>query len=276
MLPSLGQLLSPLSQLFSSTCITNVHVNDFIRALAYLALPTASFYLSLYARLKSRNHVSNVLGGVTLLGGWLAPWVTPVLCPTTESLRRLASMQKITGECCSASPISPKPSRTTVVVAANLLPLVVVGTMKLVDLTFRESLPTYTSVPPSRSTTEIKPQSECVPPRARPDKHFSQPDWKVALLLLTELRYESFTPSPLRRRHPPPPPRYAEKQLLGMHVLAFCGFQLLPQDYSAVMALEVMLAIYIVWTSLQLCLRYPSSPPLFGPLYAAEDLGSFW
>jgi hypothetical protein len=38
----------------------------------------------------------------------------------------------------------------------------------------------------------------------------------------------------------------------------------------------VLLAIYIIWTSLELILRYQSSPALFGPLYRAHSIAGFW
>jgi hypothetical protein len=51
---------------------------------------------------------------------------------------------------------------------------------------------------------------------------------------------------------------------------------MLPQEHAVILALQVLLTIYILWTTLQLILRYHDSPPLFGPLYQADSLGGFW
>lgn len=122
--------------------------------------------------------------------------------------------------------------------------------MKVFDIfARRKSLPTYTADP-------------------------NPPAWLHALLLLTELRYESFTPNHIRvtKSHE----NFSEKAQLAIHTLLFIGLQLMPQTNPTVLALEVLLAIYILWTSLQICLRYKSSPALFGPLYLADSLQGFW
>jgi hypothetical protein len=99
-------------------------------------------------------------------------------------------------------------------------------------------------------------------------------DWLLAFILVTELRYESFTPNHIRvPRHQE---NFNEPIQLGLHILAFVILQSLPQVFPAVLAFEVLLAIYIIWTSLQLILRYKSSPALFGPLYLADSLTGFW
>lgn len=94
----------------------------------------------------------------------------------------------------------------------------------------------------------------------------------LALLLTTELRYESFSPNPIRSSHSP----FSESTDLLLHSVAFAVMQTLPQNLAPLLALEVLLAIYILWTSLQLVLRYHNSPPLFGPLYLADSLAGFW
>lgn len=132
----------------------------------------------------------------------------------------------------------------------NLRPLVAIGTMKMLDLFVRRnSLPKYSS-------------------GATP------PEYTLALLYITELRYESFTPNQIRV------PRYLENfnepMQLAIHTLIFSVLQSLPQKYPTVLALEVQFAIYIIWTTSQLVLRYKSSPALFGPLYAADSLTGFW
>ena len=122
--------------------------------------------------------------------------------------------------------------------------------MKLLDLwARRNSLPTYASgkVPP---------------------------DWILSLLLLTELRYESFTPNHVRvQKHQE---NFNEYFQLGIHIGIFTVLQSLPQVFSTVLAFEVLLAVYILWTSMQLVLRYKDSPALFGPLYLADSLTGFW
>ena len=125
-----------------------------------------------------------------------------------------------------------------------------IGTLKLLDIwARRNSLPTYTA-------------------GRRPA------DWLYALIIMTELRYESFTPNHIRV--PKHLENFNEPIQLGIHLLAFVLLQSLPQVYHTVLAFEVLLAIYIIWTSLQLVLRYKSSPALFGPLYLADSLTGFW
>ncbi|OBT92139.1 hypothetical protein VE01_10102 [Pseudogymnoascus verrucosus] len=94
----------------------------------------------------------------------------------------------------------------------------------------------------------------------------------LALLLTTELRYESFTPNPIRVSTSP----FSEPTDLALHIAAFAALQMLPQEHAVILALQVLLTIYILWTTLQLILRYHDSPPLFGPLYQADSLGGFW
>ena len=127
---------------------------------------------------------------------------------------------------------------------------VAIGTMKTLDIwARRNSLPKYTAGP-------------------RPA------DWLFPLIVITELRYESFTPNHVRV--PKFQENFDEPSQLGIHLLAFAILQSMPQYYPTVLALEVLLAIYIMWTSLQLTFRYKSSPALFGPLYLADSLTGFW
>lgn len=107
----------------------------------------------------------------------------------------------------------------------------------------------------------------------------------MALLLLTELRYESFTPNPIRLaplpRYPfPSSPQkrktfYSEPVQLLIHVALFAALQTLPQ-HAPVKAFGVLLSIWILFTGLQTVLRYKRSPPLFGPIFLADSLATFW
>jgi hypothetical protein len=132
----------------------------------------------------------------------------------------------------------------------NNIEIVAIGTMKLLDIwARRRSLPTYTAGDPPA-------------------------DWLFALIVLSELRYESFTPNHIRV--PKDQENFNEPLQLAIHVAAFVVLQSLPQVFPTVLAFEVLLAIYIIWTSIQLVLRYKSSPALFGPLYMADSLTGFW
>jgi hypothetical protein len=122
--------------------------------------------------------------------------------------------------------------------------------MKILDIwARRNSLPIYTAGP--------KPA-----------------DWLLSLIMITELRYESFTPNHIRV--PRNQENFSEPIQLGIHVLAFAVLQSLPQVFPTVLAFEVLLAIYIIWTSIQLIVRYKTSPALFGPLYLIDSLTGFW
>ncbi len=121
--------------------------------------------------------------------------------------------------------------------------------MKALDiLARRRNLPKYASSPPP-------------------------PEPLLALLLLTELRYESFTPNQIRR--PAHAETFSEPHQYLLHIAIFAVFQTLPQ-VPPVVAFEILLAIYIIWTSMQLLLRYKSSPALFGPLYHGTSLAGLW
>ncbi|KAJ9646546.1 hypothetical protein H2199_002595 [Coniosporium tulheliwenetii] len=88
-------------------------------------------------------------------------------------------------------------------------------------------------------------------------------DAVMGLLLLTELRYESFTPNQIR--HSAHEQSFSERHQYLIHIAI-----------SPVIAFEILLAIYVIWTSIQLLLRYKSSPVLFGPLYHGNSLASLW
>ncbi|KAI9835801.1 MAG: hypothetical protein M1838_005198 [Thelocarpon superellum] len=128
---------------------------------------------------------------------------------------------------------------------------IAIGSMKLLDLVARRR------APPRYTASETPPSG-----------------WLLSWIVLTELRYESFTPNPIRV--PPGAAGLSEAGQLAIHLGGFAVLQALPQDYAFVLALEVLLAIYIIWTSIQLVLRYKTSPLLFGPLYMANSLSSFW
>ncbi|KAI9806707.1 MAG: hypothetical protein M1825_006164 [Sarcosagium campestre] len=128
---------------------------------------------------------------------------------------------------------------------------IAVGVMKSLDILVRwKNLPRYTG---SRSS-----------PAA----------WLLALIFLVELRYESFTPNQIRVRRAAE--NFSEPTELALHIGVFAILQTLPQDLPTILAFEVLLAIYILWTTLQLLLRYKTSPALFGPLYQADSLTGFW
>ncbi|MCJ1352311.1 MAG: hypothetical protein MMC33_002295 [Icmadophila ericetorum] len=127
---------------------------------------------------------------------------------------------------------------------------VAVGWMKALDIfARRRSPPTYKYSPPPDPAT-------------------------LALIALVELRYESFTPNHIRI--PRDAERFSELTQLALNIGIFAVLQSLPQNFPIVLAFEVLLAIYIIWTSMQLALRYKSSPALFGPLYLADSLTGFW
>jgi hypothetical protein len=100
------------------------------------------------------------------------------------------------------------------------------------------------------------------------------PDWLLAFKVMTELRWESFYPNNIRMSKDQE--NFNEPLQLAIHVLVFVGLQALPQQYPTILAWEVLLSIYVIWTSMQMILRYKSSPALFGPLYLADSLTGFW
>ncbi|KAF1969229.1 hypothetical protein BU23DRAFT_557906 [Bimuria novae-zelandiae CBS 107.79] len=140
---------------------------------------------------------------------------------------------------------------------------IAIGIMKLLELhllSLQKSLPEYAAGIPPRPTI-------------------------MALLWLTELRYESFTPNPIRLaplpRYPfPSSPKkrrifYSEPVQLLIHIAIFVTLQSMPQ-YAPVKAFGVLLSIWIVFTACQIAFRYTNSPPLLGPIFLADSLATFW
>lgn len=101
--------------------------------------------------------------------------------------------------------------------------------------------------------------------------HYPMSNAAYAFYLLWELRFESFNISTVRS----PPYAVDEAKEYLIHVAAFAVLQMLPQ-HDVVKALSVLVSIYVLWTTMNFFLRYPNSPPLFGPLWRATDLVSFW
>jgi hypothetical protein len=125
------------------------------------------------------------------------------------------------------------------------------GTMKLLDIyARRHELPAYTAA-------EKRPA-----------------DLVFAFIVLAELRYESFTPNHIRQTKGQE--NFSEPLQLLFHLAIFVVLQNAPQHIPTILAFEVLLAIYIIWTSMQQILRYKTSPALFGPLYRADSLTGFW
>jgi len=92
-----------------------------------------------------------------------------------------------------------------------------------------------------------------------------------AFYLLIELRYESFDISTARKSST----NYADNTEYGIHLAAFLFLQCLPQS-PIIKAFGVLLAIWLIWNSMHYVLKYKNSPPLFGPIYRAENLSYFW
>ncbi|KAK2796091.1 hypothetical protein FQN52_000065 [Onygenales sp. PD_12] len=208
-----------------------------------LLVPTIVLYISLYALARRQMRSFAVLSVLASVGFVISGTVTVLDCSMVRSLQYFA---------------------------------VAIGLMKSLDLFVRRhDPPTYAYHP--RPSAPI-----------------------IALLYLTELRYESFHPNHVRIGPVPAPspekeptgrkrrttrrtpktttwkPQFSERVNLVLHGAFFTILQTLFPQYPAVQALEVLLAIYVIWEFLQLVLRYHDSPPLFGPLYTATSLGTFW
>jgi len=92
-----------------------------------------------------------------------------------------------------------------------------------------------------------------------------------AFYLLVELRYESFDISTARHRKYP----ISDTREFFIHLTIFCFLQLLPQT-SIIKAFGVLFTIWLIWNTMNFLLKYPNSQPLFGPIYRAPSLSSFW
>jgi hypothetical protein len=92
-----------------------------------------------------------------------------------------------------------------------------------------------------------------------------------AFYLLVELRYESFDISTARNR------KYviSDTREYFIHLAIFCILQLLPQ-VPITKAFGVLFSIWLIWNAMNISLKYPNSQPLFGPIYRAPSLSSFW
>lgn len=92
-----------------------------------------------------------------------------------------------------------------------------------------------------------------------------------AFYLLIELRYESFDISTARKSSI----NLSDDTDYGIHLAAFLLLQCFPQS-PVPKAFGVLLAIWLIWNSMHYVLKYRNSPPLFGPIYRAENLSYFW
>ncbi|TVY19271.1 putative long-chain-alcohol O-fatty-acyltransferase 7 [Lachnellula arida] len=191
--------------------------HEFVKATAFLLIPTELLYFSIYFHLKGFQKVYQALTFLSLGAFWISPWFAPISCGPAQCLQNFA---------------------------------IAIGSMKLLDIfARRHSTRAYTG-------------------GRRPA------DWLLSLMILTELRYESFSPNHIRV--PRNQENFNEQLQLGIHIGIFTVLQSLPQNIPTVLAFEVQLSIYILWTSMQLLVRYKSSPALFGPLYLADSLSGFW
>ena len=94
---------------------------------------------------------------------------------------------------------------------------------------------------------------------------------EYAFYLLSELRYESFDISTARQRKYP----ISDTREFFIHLAIFCILQLLPQT-SVIKAFGVLFSIWLIWNAMNFALKYKNSQPLFGPIYRAPSLSSFW
>jgi len=70
--------------------------------------------------------------------------------------------------------------------------------------------------------------------------------------------------------------KFSEPTQFAIHMGAFAILQALPQSNPTILALEVLLSIYTILETIQMAVRYKSSPALFGPIYKADSLSGFW
>jgi Membrane bound O-acyl transferase family len=92
-----------------------------------------------------------------------------------------------------------------------------------------------------------------------------------AFHLLIELRYESFDISTARKSAL----NFSDNTEYAIHLATFLFLQCLPQS-PVVKAFGILLAIWLIWNFMHYILKYRDSPPLFGPIYRAENLSYFW
>ncbi|RKF60239.1 hypothetical protein OnM2_052051 [Erysiphe neolycopersici] len=99
-------------------------------------------------------------------------------------------------------------------------------------------------------------------------------DWLLSFLLMTELRYESFVPNYVKLS------KYLENmnqtRVYCIHAAALVALHAISRHYSIILAYEILLSIYICFSSIHILVRYKNSPPLFAPLYTADSLTGFW
>ncbi|KAI6249916.1 hypothetical protein HI914_01645 [Erysiphe necator] len=135
--------------------------------------------------------------------------------------------------------------------ARSLFNLIVfVASMKILDLwARRHKLPVYKS--------KEKPS-----------------DWLLSLLLMTELRYESFVPNYVRL--PKGLENMSQTREICIHAATLTALHAISWHHPMVLAFEILLSIYVCFSSLHLTIKYKNSPPHFAPLYTADSLAGFW
>ncbi|KAI9800791.1 MAG: hypothetical protein M1833_003208 [Piccolia ochrophora] len=97
---------------------------------------------------------------------------------------------------------------------------------------------------------------------------------KLAKLMLSEWRHESFTPNRIRVSRDAE--RFSEPLQLAIHAGIFAALQAVPAGYPTVLAFEMLLLTYLTFTAYQLCSRHATSPALFGAFFRADSLAGFW
>ncbi|KAF3910007.1 hypothetical protein AA313_de0202320 [Arthrobotrys entomopaga] len=103
----------------------------------------------------------------------------------------------------------------------------------------------------------------------------SPPLYQQAFWMTFELRYEDFTPNPVRLKIPAP---FHEPTQLLYHTLFYLAVAYGPisQALPPVKAVKLLLQIYILWTAAHLPFRLSNTAPFFAPLYKADSLVDFW
>lgn len=251
-----------------------------------LLVPTAILYLAIYALVRKRVAVFETLSWLSIGVFLLSSWAVVVDCSVVRSLQLFGGRHLTRPSSLLFMGFRFKRIRAGADADTNRN-VVAIGVMKALDLYARRHFP-------PQYAYEVRPS-----------------DAMLALYYLTELRYESFTPSHvhtapapwtsenstteptaaekarakakarararIRRAWPAIKLDFSEPANLVIHGALFGVLQAgFSQFNAAVLALQILLAIYVLWESLQLLLRYRTSPPLFGPIYKASSLSTFW
>ncbi|KAK2834923.1 hypothetical protein FQN49_006779 [Arthroderma sp. PD_2] len=237
---------------------------DIRDGLTSLTIPAILLYLALYALVKKKIRLFEILDWLAI-GSFIGSGKLVVLeCSVVRSLQLFA----VAIGCMKALDFYARRKSPPRYAYPNPPSDSIIALLYFTELRYESFTPNYLRTAPAPAQLEDDSMTEynCCHRKKGNEKYC-----KNNFISGSGKRYISHH---TQRRSPH---RFSEPFDLILHMAVFLILQaLFPQTNPTVLAVQILLAIYVIWESLQLVLRYKTSPPLFGPVYTASSLASFW